>query len=62
MKFVPDDGATSPLDEWMSRVSPFLLADDPHQRCLARADELGTLDVNLVCTCVHAPCTGECCT
>lgn len=61
MQFSPDDGATSPADEWLARVSPFLLADDPHQRCIARAREQGVYDVNQVCDCQHAPCTGECC-
>lgn len=62
MRFSPDDGATSPEQEWLSRVSPFLLADDPHQRCIARAQQLDVLDVNQVCSCPAGPCTKPCCT
>ncbi len=61
MQFSPDDGATSPAEEWLARVSPFLLADDPHQRCIARARALDFYDVHQVCDCPVAPCTKECC-
>lgn len=60
MAFEPDDEEISPLAEWQARVSPFLLADDPHQRCIGRAFEQET-SVREVCTCVHAPCDKECC-
>ena len=60
MRFSPD-GDVSPTTEWLARVNPFLLADDPHQRCHARARELGVSDVNQVCACPVAPCTKECC-
>lgn len=59
-----DSGAPplSPNDEWMARVSPFLLADDPHQVCYQTAQDLGLGDVNLVCACPKpAACDKECC-
>ena len=61
MRFVPDGDAVSPETEWLSRVSPFLTADDPHQRCIARARELDVHSVHQVCGCQAAPCTKECC-
>lgn len=62
MQFSPDDSATSPEAEWLARVSPFLPADEPHQRCIARARELNVNDVHQVCACpAPPPCAGECC-
>lgn len=63
MKFVDEgDTAASPLAEWMARVSPFMLASDPHQRCLKRAQDAGALHVNGFCDCpTGAPCQDECC-
>lgn len=57
-------GETEPSwqDEWLARVSPWLPADDPHQRCLRRAID-GHVPINDVCDCVHPwPCEKECCT
>jgi hypothetical protein len=61
MDFVPDDVAVSPEDEWLARVTPLLTADDPHQRCNARARAAGSLSVNAYCTCEHGRCTKSCC-
>lgn len=61
MKYSPDGGATSPADEWRARVSPFLLADDPHQRCIARARAADVHSVHQVCDCPAVPCTKPCC-
>lgn len=60
-KFTDDDPAVTPAQEWAARVSPFLLAEDPHQRCIARAREAGLSRVNESCDCTHAPCDKECC-
>lgn len=62
MSFEPNDTAVSPEQEWLSRTSVFLTADDPHQACVRRAFDTGTLDINLVCQCPTPPCTKECCT
>lgn len=63
MQFTPDTHDVSPLAEWMARTgSVFLAAADPHQECYRRAREQGVADVNLVCDCPSAPCTGPCCT
>lgn len=62
MSFDPLVPAVSPHDEWMARVSPFLLADDPHQRCIQRARDQGISDANQTCDCPSAPCQGACCT
>lgn len=62
MRFDPDDaGVTSPIDEWTSRMSPFLLAANPHQQCIARARAAGSPTVNAFCTCPTAPCDKPCC-
>lgn len=61
MEFVTDDVAVSPEAEWLARVYPFLTADDPHQRCIARARDAGLAAVNSVCTCTHGDCTSPCC-
>lgn len=61
MKFVPDEDAVPPAQEWLARVSPFLTADDPHQQCVRRAIDAGLPNVNFVCTCTHEGCTQPCC-
>ena len=63
MKFIEDQAAPlTPESEWMARVTPFLLAADPHQACTLRAREAGSETVNAYCTCEHeAACTKECC-
>lgn len=62
MRFIPDTTDASPAAEWLARTgTPFLPADDPHQRCVAVAREQGLNDVNQVCTCPVPPCTKECC-
>lgn len=63
MKFVDDgDTAVTPAQEWLARVSPFLAAADPHQRCVQRAREAGLAAVNSVCDCPHLACAQPCCT
>lgn len=58
--FVADDEGASPLAEWMARVSPWLPADDPHQRCIADARDRGLLSVE--CSCPKPDrCLGPCC-
>lgn len=62
MKFVDDmDEAVTPEQEWLARVSPFLLAADPHQACIQQARERGLETVDSVCTCTHEGCTQPCC-
>lgn len=62
MRFVPDGHSASPTSEWLARVTPFLTADDPHQRCVAKARELNVNDVHQVCECpAPPPCTKSCC-
>lgn len=62
MKFVDDGPAVvSPEQEWTARVSPFLLASDPHQACVLRARNEGLEHVNSVCACEHAGCSQLCC-
>jgi hypothetical protein len=61
LKFDPEMPAASPEAEWLARVSPWLLADDPHQQCTLRARMAGALDVNPYCSCPTPPCTKECC-
>jgi len=59
-----DDGAgETDLDEWMRRVTPFLEADDPHQRCVARQRELGgTVEQHCTCPKQHPDdCDKACC-
>lgn len=62
MKFHTDDVTASPEEEWLARVSPWLLAADPHQRCCARAIEAGSLTVDAYCDCPKSvTCEKECC-
>lgn len=58
--FPAEPAATSPEQEWLSRVDPFLPADAEHQKCLARARDLGLTSLECFCS-KPDRCMGPCC-
>lgn len=62
MRFQGTESDTPPEQEWVARVSPFLRANDPHQACIQRARDAGSLTVDAHCQCpAPGPCTKPCC-